>query len=766
MKKLIPILLLVLVSFSFVLAIQPQQSYNKKFLDPLYTESLNKNQIMTYNLTVDTPDGISSVENAMVTFQVWQNPSVRYYLWVNGQTCNTPSFYVSTTYANAGEGTIFFDCSNVITKEGKYTVELKPSKNTGTITGWIDLTYTNNPKANIKVHGTEYKPGDAAKSWLQLIDASGDYVNNALCFVDIYDHNNNQVLEFSPMINSNHDGVYYKNLQAPQAQGVYPVIARCYYNGYDAAYNMTSVTIDEGSITANDFTDTYVSDGTRFKIKEDSSKSIDVTHTFTGITIPPANVTLAIGLYWEGRWSDTPTNDNLIFSIYNYTSNSWITFPNEVYAITGNQVVTNAFSETGKNLEDLGYISSSGEVKIRVIDTGISDTQRTVFQTDEMHVLIGTAGAAEWQNVKGASELHISSDKLWTTKVESGQVFNNTWPGNFDYNVTLSSQTSQFEDNQHIYVELPTPFPCHHVQALYVDGVEMNFTGKDPINPETAGCSVEWDQSLNKGANYNVRIVSENYFKEIESTWETESAFDYDMVKIACKNYQVTNGYADFTIPQTEEPENVYDDKFMAVCSDYLNTYYHFNKSYNEDFEINKGTLTAVEMDSLDEQWRHMTYLINRLQTESINILGGLTTGASYSTALITNPTGQPLPAWATYWANFSTSYLNFKQLYGLTTGAIPISINQTSIAQAVWDYTGSINSNLLSQIATSVWSYASRVLTAFNFNVVDEQNISNVVWNNTNRSLTQAVQVAVNTTEISDKVWNYPARYTHGVEL
>jgi hypothetical protein len=65
--------------------------------------------------------------------------------------------------------------------------------------------------------------------------------------------------------------------------------------------------------------------------------------------------------------------------------------------------------------------------------------------------------------------------------------------------------------------------------------------------------------------------------------------------------------------------------------------------------------------------------------------------------------------------------------------------VNETEIAEAVWNFNGTILSGLLDQFAQSVWSYVNRTLTEFTFTV----NTTTVI----------------NVTEIADNVWNYVER-------
>ena len=104
---------------------------------------------------------------------------------------------------------------------------------------------------DIKVHGTEYTFGQQVKVWLQLINGSGDYVNNALCYTDIYTPDDQQYL-YQVLMTPNGDGIYYYDIPTPANAGVYPVTVRCYYGSTTTVYNSSSINVTTGqSLSSN-----------------------------------------------------------------------------------------------------------------------------------------------------------------------------------------------------------------------------------------------------------------------------------------------------------------------------------------------------------------------------------------------------------------------------------------------------------------------------------------------------------------------------------
>lgn len=232
MKRIAIVILFAILSVSYVMAVsEPTQQFNKIFLDPFYRASTSANTNYNYTVVVQPPDRISSVKSAIVTFKAYIAPTVTFNLTVNGLSCNNPLYTVSTTYSTTGQGEITFDCSNRIIQSGTYNLVLRPTQaNTGAITGWLDLTYMNNPNGGLNVHGTEYVPGDIGKLFLQFLNANNSPVSNSECFLSLWYPNDTMIYNNSLMtkLNNAMDGIYYYNFNVPNVAGVYPASAKCY----------------------------------------------------------------------------------------------------------------------------------------------------------------------------------------------------------------------------------------------------------------------------------------------------------------------------------------------------------------------------------------------------------------------------------------------------------------------------------------------------------------------------------------------------------
>jgi hypothetical protein len=210
---------------------QPTQQFNMIFLSPFYVGSMSQNVNYSYEVSVFPPDGVSEVKSAVLNFDMWINPTRTFFAWVDGVPCNNPSYLVSTTFASSGRGVPRFDCSNVINRSGVYNVTFRvQGGNVGSSTAWLDLTYMNNPLGTVQVFGTEYRSGDAGKTFLQLLDSQRMPVVNATCKVRGYNPDTTLWFDYSLMaapVGNNSDGLYYYDFIAPSLEGVYMLAAYC-----------------------------------------------------------------------------------------------------------------------------------------------------------------------------------------------------------------------------------------------------------------------------------------------------------------------------------------------------------------------------------------------------------------------------------------------------------------------------------------------------------------------------------------------------------
>lgn len=525
--------------------------YNKLFLTPFYKASMTNNVNSSYTLNIGVnKNEIINIKSAILSFDIYITPSVTFNLWVNNKQCVNPSYTISTTFSGAGQGRITFDCSNIIKKAGTYDVIIKPvGANTGAVTGWADISYSSSPAGDMTIHGTEYAyPRDlTAKVWLQLLNSNGTYINNAVCYADIYTPTGDYYLEESAMTNMRHDGIYYLDLPVPSTQfGVFPAIARCYYEAgqflnYPANYRVINGTYSSGSVA-----DLTVQDGNFMRFVEKASGAQRRVAISFNITQPAClNISellltsLTVSTY--ARFDSVP-NDDISISIYNYTSNKWIPFPNKILEGAAWNSASNSISTV--NLTKTHGVTTTRPIQILLNDTNLADTNDNNLDLDLLRVSCDALANPEWQEVKGSSELHVTSISETPFYVEtlcgSSETNEDTSAcSQFKNNLSISNtvwgyvwENLYFINNQQstvdstYYYETPFSQDCtgllevnkienETVTSIY-DDVSLQYGTRDNC---IIGIPVEFTSSQRE---FNVEIFMENYM-----VWEGQRDNDY-----------------------------------------------------------------------------------------------------------------------------------------------------------------------------------------------------------------------------------------------
>jgi len=437
-------LLCILPTINLVSAenVQPTQQYNKIFLNPFYRASLNSATNYTYNVTINPPDKISNIINAIISFNVQINgQSQALSLWINGKQCNTPIYSVATAFSTTGQVQMYFDCSNQIKSAGNYTITINSAVNTGTISGWVDLTYMNNPNGGLSLSGTEYSPNDPATIFVQLKDNYGNAVQNGSCYLDIwYPANASNIhpytIQDSPMLVAlGDDGIYYYDLVAPSILGIYMLSAKCSYS-YDWKWYYSSNEVLYYPI-AQYGTGTW-SGGTS-QVLNSNFDSLYEKCTATLANPCASNYTFNTSVY---GLIENVTNINIYYSGEDDTSGKTLTMA--YWNGTGFKDLTNILTFSGtattvptgyeeyltNSIPLNGLINNS--IKIRLTTTGTSKVWNNWLSL----ALLSSSGTI--QDVKGSSEMHITNkaNVTVTATVNNTDIANSVWTA-ADRNLTF-----------------------------------------------------------------------------------------------------------------------------------------------------------------------------------------------------------------------------------------------------------------------------------------------------------------------------------------
>lgn len=435
LRKTILICLFVIIVGSAFSSAASQQRTNVFLLTPYYLDQLTRNGQWTewHNLTLlfYPSDGAEEVITAIMSFDLNAASNTDVELLVNRGVCDPASYTIDTSQ---GQYRVSFDCSNIITKPGEYHVQLRASKDVGSVTATSDITYITDPAGGVEVHGTEYKVGEAAKVWLQLLDEDGNSINTAICETHVYYPNGEQLYE-EQLMSFLEDGVYEYNFIAPSRLGVYPAIAECYYDANVSSNATSSANIITGTAVGGSHSDTFTSNNVRWSIEEYSvqwqdgflkRRTLNVTNAgTTTLTNFPMLINITYDSDMQSDYDDlrfyTGTcgseSTELDYEIENYTASRalvWLEIPsfttgvNNVCMYYGNSSVSSGQDITGT--WDANYIGVW-----HMIENGTA-TQRKNSKNPALNATPNNYDGDEWTTlIDGADDLDGTNDFLTTS---------------------------------------------------------------------------------------------------------------------------------------------------------------------------------------------------------------------------------------------------------------------------------------------------------------------------------------------------------------
>jgi len=715
--KIIPILFLALfLCFTFVSA-EPTQQFNKIYLNPFYRATMSSATNYNYNVTINPPDAINSVVNAMIEFNIQINgQSQTFTLLVNGQSCNNPTYAVTTAFSTTGEIQVYFDCSNVITQAGTYNLVLTSAVNTGTITGWIDLTYMNNPKGELKLSGTEYQVGDTGTAFVQLLDTNKLAINSATCYLSSYYPNKTNWMDNTPMTYlSNSAGLFYKDFISPTATGTYMLSSTCY-------------------IPSTSFTDVF----------NDFSK----LQTYQNVTIPSGShyLTLAIPVNSTGyknpaNWSDdynqwtNPQNairsdDNRATTSIVGEQQDWYNFSFSIPAgatiegITVSLEGSTASGTTGVDVElsrrgglnytstGYGYTTSSSTDAIRTFGNSTDLWGRTNWTTDDFN---STNFRIRLTKVAGDGINHRIDNILvnvsyLATPLTRGYVqsidINLTgylWK-NFSATYSLNGGNISFEVRNQNNITLCTGLGDISVCANTTSPIRLyailTTNGTLPSSTPTLD-----DWTLTWLANGTVQ--------QVQGSGELHISDYVSGLHTSISNIQINNS----AIAQAVWDYNgTINTNILSQFSNAVWTL--FNNTYNFINLIVEGVWTRAD--------RNLTYYPspNNLTAQQVWEYSNRT--LTYYDVTVINETSIALNVWnaqtreLTHYVinNISASDIwtyGTRDLTYYPTPSFNFTVNGTDIATQVWSYNGTINNNILNQLSSKVECIVRNLLAGLN---------------------------------------------------
>jgi len=599
-KNLLLIILLTIIMASMTKAIEPTQTYSKVLINPYYTETFTKNLIYNYTLSVNPPDGITNVTLAIINFNLYVTSSPQtFLLTINNASCKNPSYVASLS----GFAQISFDCTNIINKIGNYNLTLTSTKDSGGLTGWLDLTYMNKPTGTINLFGTEYQAGSRGTIFLQLNDEQNLPINNGHCKADIYYPSNYNTshpiwIKEAPLIfKEGSNGLYYYDLVTPDYEGIYMLSATCSYR-YDGGfiYSMEGSEINKPTRTTT--YGTYIGDTiflndyeewiyTQCSSSSGGTKSCQATYDYN-TTIHFTNLTniTDISLYYMGESS---VKAILSFEAYNWTNSNWIQLNNNLtYSGTSPNVPIGIGEFISNTIPISGTISNDKIIRVRLTSTFGS----TYYEFDNwlnINILTASGNIIE---LKGSGELHITN-----------------WAGSITINITnqlqalqenITNQLTALQNN----IIADNNLTREQINALNQTinnlqiGINNNFT-----NIQESLTNIITQNNLTQEMIINTNTTINN---NIQSTQNMIQALNITIIEqFNITNTNTINQLNQLQINLTNQLETM-NQNMNQKCDNII------NYLQNLTIMINQINITATETRNLAQQiWDYITNWLN-----------------------------------------------------------------------------------------------------------------------------------------------------------
>jgi len=664
MRKII--VFLIFFSFLLIPISQPSTQIIQNLEGNLgYIELTKPDEQYSLRIPFNPPDGVSKIISVEVILQGDFLPQTTIKANLGGSSCN-PLYWRTPRWEVAGYRATF-ECSDLATEKTKeMEFSFSTSEVATNLKGWYKISYYNDwnlpesvakevLKPQMQMHGTDYYIGDFGKSWVQLLDADGNFVNNGTCYIDIYTPSNEQLIERASM-NFLANGIYYYDFLVPDVIGIYPTIGLCYYVTTSQIETADSGYVVIGIDGAGSYTTTATKNNNYWNIDEaltNGTYRLQMGQNYTGIT-QPALLT-AVSIEFQGRWDGG--SDTLTIHVWNWTNSRWISIPNTILDTGGIDLDINNLILTSN--ATLNGILKSGEVRVMINDTSVADLTESTLRIDYLAVNFISYSSPSVREIKGSSEINVKgnpeANQFILAETDCGKIERdiptncgnfvdiddetNYTEGEIEINMSVTSLTSQDEIETYFEFWSPITLDCTALYSIK----QYNGTVWDDIT-ETASmeslipnenCRIRIPLMIDSGETYQFSMLFDNYMK-----WEVEwikkqKDLVYNLLSPECFYYASLYGYT-YSVPIYNGTYVNTSNSRLESCHRFIDDMYWIDLYYNQSLDItNVADYTSIFVEL---RWystalrHHMTFVDttvdvadygSELEKFSLNYVGG-----------------------------------------------------------------------------------------------------------------------------------------------
>lgn len=617
-----------------------------------------------------SPDGVSKIFYAKVIVTAdMTTTDTRFYIKVADEFCNPEYYDIEDDVDRYG---MEFDCTEIATKQGIYEAGFQATEDVKNVFVEMEFTYRNNPsnvpEKSLTIQGTDYFINEYGTVFLQLRDDEGEAVNNGLCVLDVYYPIGVNVshpiwIEDAPMFYlENSSGIYYYDINVPNVTGIYILDAECsytldnvkYYEGiaeYPERYVIHG-TYTGSTATLNSFQD-YI-----YTKCVSSGGAMKVCEAHYDYIVGESNIS-SLSLLYMGESNGILTGT---FSVYNWTSDSWVSLPNDVvYSGNAIQFPSGVNDVATNSIPDLSNtIASNGTVRIRLYASlgFVFDVYHNYLQ------LLSSEEGTVVTDVRGAGEIHVSESVIGSVGNVSSvanaySTFSNMkYAGGTEY----KSGEEGFAVYQFIRVKSGNAIPIN-------DADWCNITIFYPNNSLFVS-NVSMSYVIGSNGMYSYNFTT----PYIEGVYKTDAHCYYDVEKL--------DGYGSSTFHVSPASNKVFDlEQFIA--SNFTNTNGLIISVNETVLVVNNTVMTKLygvqdEIADLDENIQNNFTYTNALISSINNSIVSLINGVSTQITNLNNYLNTTLARIEWKIDNLNTTLTN------LTVGNVTLTVNVDEDAIAI----------------------------------------------------------------------------------
>ena len=602
----------------------------------------------SYEIDFSPPDGVSKLLSSEIIVKGDFPPSSLVTITLNGQPCVPREWTTPASDKKILENyEAVFECvDNAKERTGKWALDFS----TNAVASNVRLTYKNKYYNNwnlpevlrtelggtLTMHGTEYIVGDRAKVWLQAVDALGQSVDTAACYVDIYYPHGTKLIDRAPM-NFLEDGIYFYDLIVPNVVGVYPATGLCYYSIASQEETADVGYVLNGTVTKNTYTATVSKNNVYWEIEEALASGIQrITFGLNYTSVPSLTGLAEVDFDFEGRWNGG--TDVITMYFYNWTSATWQAFPNTI-PDTGaiDLSITNSIATSNATISG---IRQDGNIYIQFRDSSGADATKSKLKIDYMAVNLFNLSGDSVTEIKGSSEIHAKaelslSSKYLDVQTTCGKVstiepdgcgsvvnlddFMNYLEGEIEVNITVTSLASENETLTEWVYQTPITQDCTSIYYI----LHYNGTGWEDVlgtalvysMKENENCHVTVPLSVGPNQIDYYRIIMDNYMLwEIQWTQAMANVTNASLSPL-CTEYAFQFNYT-YTVPITEDTFVNRSDNQLFGCHRFFDDQYYIN--YYSDLANQAQTVVELTSYYIEVVW-YQSSLRHNLQFATFN---------------------------------------------------------------------------------------------------------------------------------------------------